>query len=146
MKIAPTSAATNRSGWKTPKKPASAVPTNTGEAAAGSVRGRAAISQMRTPLGISVLAPAVTGCHSRSRSSRELRVVRPAPLKIGVAALLGLLAHVEEEICVVSQLLDPGQPVLISVEARFDHPQGEWGQGEHLPAPGHRLLLEAIER
>ena len=48
MKIAPISVATKVSGWKTSSAAASAVPTSTGATAAGSVRGRAAISQMRT--------------------------------------------------------------------------------------------------
>ncbi len=51
MKIAPTSAATKRRGWKMCCQPASAVPTRTGAIAAGSVRILAAISQMRIPLG-----------------------------------------------------------------------------------------------
>ena len=48
MNSAPTIAATNASGWNVPSVAASAVPTSTGATAAGSVRGRAAISQMRT--------------------------------------------------------------------------------------------------
>ena len=55
MKIAPTSAATKRRGWKMCCQPASAVPTRTGAIAAGSVRMRAAISQMRIPLGVAAL-------------------------------------------------------------------------------------------
>ena len=55
MKIAPTSAATKRRGWKMCCQPASAVPTRTGAIAAGSVRILAAISQMRIPLGVAAL-------------------------------------------------------------------------------------------
>ena len=44
MKTLPTSAAQNASGRNTSSAPASAVPTSTGAIAAGSVRGRAAIS------------------------------------------------------------------------------------------------------
>src|ERR1700754_2218550 len=46
MKSAPSSVATKVSGLKVPSVAAYAVPTSTGAAAAGSVRGRAAISQM----------------------------------------------------------------------------------------------------
>src|ERR687888_7161 len=59
---------------------AAAVPTRTGEIAAGSVRGRAAISQMR-----------------KSGPLRVLGEVRAAPLLIGVAPFLPLLGHVEEQ-------------------------------------------------
>ena len=48
MNIAPSSAATKASGWKCPAPSASEVPTSTGATAAGSVRTRAAITQMRT--------------------------------------------------------------------------------------------------
>ena len=51
MKIEPSSAATNGPGRKMPRSIATAVPTSTGATAAGSVRMRAAISQMRSPLG-----------------------------------------------------------------------------------------------
>ena len=47
MKSAPSSAARNVSTLKVSSVAASAVPTSTGATAAGSVRGRAAISQMR---------------------------------------------------------------------------------------------------
>ena len=48
IRIEPSSAATNAPGRKTSRWPASDVPTSTGATAAGSVRTRAAISQMRT--------------------------------------------------------------------------------------------------
>ena len=51
MNSAPTSAARNVSGLNVPPVQASAVPTSTGATAAGSVRGRAAISQMRAAEG-----------------------------------------------------------------------------------------------
>jgi hypothetical protein len=54
MKSAPSSAATKRSGWNTPAVSASAVPTSTGASPTGRVFGRAAISQMRTTLGVAV--------------------------------------------------------------------------------------------
>ena len=56
MKIAPSSAATNASGWKWSAPSASEVPTSTGATAAGSVRTRAAITQMRTALTLLRLA------------------------------------------------------------------------------------------
>src|SRR5579875_3429713 len=111
MKIAPSSAASSLSGWSTCWKPASAVPTSTGAIAAGSVRSRAAISQMRTPL-IAARIP-------RLRPARELVEVGRAPLEERVAALLRLLAHVEEEVRVVGELLEPRHPVLLGVEARL---------------------------
>src|ERR1039458_9144596 len=133
MKTAPSSAATNASGWRWPAPSASEVPTRTGATAAGSVRPRAAITQMRT-------APTRRGAPGKPRE------VRWALVPIGVAALLGLLAAVEEEIGVVRELLDSRQPVLGGVEARLQEPQGKGGEGEHLLAPAHRLLLQALER
>src|SRR6516225_947418 len=146
MNIAPISAATNLSGWNTWKNPASAVPTSTGAIAAGRVRTRAAISQMRTPLGL--VAPRVVDRVAviSSRPARELREVRLALLEVGVAPLLRLLAHVEEQVCVVGELLDAGQAVLVGVEAGLEHAQGERRHGEHLAAPLHGLLLELLER
>src|ERR1700758_1257627 len=100
MKIAPSSAARKARGWKWPAPSASEVPTSTGATAAGSVRTRAAISQMRVTSG----------------SLWKAREVRLALLHVGVASLLCLLAGVEEEVGVVRQLLDPRQPVLGRVE------------------------------
>src|SRR5215207_11325075 len=74
---------------------AAAVPTSTGAIAAGSVRGRAAISQILN-----------------SGPLRVLGEVRAASLLVGVAALLALLGHVEEERRVVGELLNAGEPVL----------------------------------
>ena len=65
---------------RSPSVAASAVPTSTGATAAGSVRGRAAISQMRD------------GARRRSRPPRELREVGRALLLVGLAPLLRLLA------------------------------------------------------
>ena len=48
MRIEPSSAATNGPTRKIPAAPASDVPTSTGATAAGSVRIRAAMSQMRS--------------------------------------------------------------------------------------------------
>src|SRR3954454_15494076 len=98
---------------------AAAVPTRTGAIAAGSVRGRAAISQILT-----------------SRPLRVLREVRAPALLVGVAALLALFRHVEEQRRVVRELLDAGHPILDRVEARLQQPQGERGEGSHLAAPG----------
>ena len=65
MKIAPSSAATNASGWKVPSPSASEVPTSTGAIAAGSVRSRAAISQMRTAEGAERSSVAGAGHQAR---------------------------------------------------------------------------------
>src|SRR3954447_22762677 len=108
---------------------AAAVPTSTGAIAAGSVRGRAAINQIRT-----------------SGPLRVLREVGAASLLIGVAALLSLLRHVEEEGRVMGELLDPGNAILDRVEARFEQPQRQRGEGGHLAAPGHGLALDLCER
>src|SRR4051794_4712662 len=132
MKIAPSSAATKPPTRRSTSVIASAVPTRTGAMAAGSVRGRAAMSQIRT-------GPAL-------RSPRELREVGAALLDVGVAALLGLVAHVEEQRRVAGELLDAGEPVVGGVERRLQHPQGERREREHLAAPLDGLLLEALER
>src|SRR3954449_6954238 len=130
MAIAPTSAATKASGRKSASIAPREVPTSTGATEAGSVRTRAAITHMRTVLG----------------TAGELREVGLALLDVGVTSLLGLGRHVEEEVGVVGELLEPGEPVLIGVETGLEQPQGERGEGEHLAAPGDRLLLEALER
>src|ERR1700677_2482574 len=111
MKIAPSSAATKASGRKCPAPSASEVPTSTGATAAGSVRTRAAITQMRTALKLRPLGKA--------------REVRRALLAICVPALLRLLAAVEQQVRVVRELLDSRQAVLGSVEARLQEPQRE---------------------
>src|SRR2546421_5832306 len=129
MKIAPSSAATNLNRWNVPSCPASAVPTSTGATDAGSVRGRAAISQMRALVFIATSGPA-----------REFREVGPPLLLVRLAPLLGLIAHVEEEVRVVGELLDARKPVLRCVEARLQQPQREGRELEHLGAPRHRLL------
>src|SRR5436190_2671401 len=85
---------------------AAAVPTSTGAIAAGSVRGRAAISQIL-----------------KSGPLRVLGEVRAAALLVGVSPLLAFLGHVEEERRVVGELLDSGEPVLGGVEARLQQPQ-----------------------
>src|SRR5689334_15668462 len=133
MKTAPSSAAMNRAAWKIPSVPASAVPTSTGATPAGSVRGRAAMSQMRN-------------MRARLGPPRELREVGLALLLVGLASFLGLVGRVEQQVGVVRQLLDAGIAVLVRVEARFDEAQREGGELEHLAAPLHGLLLEALER
>src|SRR4051794_24208708 len=134
MKIEPISAAMNAPtrGSSPASSMAAAVPTSTGAIAAGSVRGRAAISQIlkQAPLGpLGVLGE-----------------VRAAPLLVGIAPLLSLLAHVEEESRIVGELLDPGDPVLVRIEARLQQSQRQWGERRHLAAPGDRLALEPVER
>src|SRR3954452_8215271 len=82
---------------------AAAVPTSTGAIAAGSVRGRAAISQIL-----------------KSGPLRVFGEVRAAALLVSVAALLALLRHVEEQSRLVGELLDAGDTVLYGVEARLE--------------------------
>ncbi len=128
MKIAPSSAATNASGSKCPAPSASEVPTSTGAIAAGSVRTRAAITQMRTALAPpGTLGAAVDGdCMVVIAPAglplgppREPREVRLALLLVSVPALLRLLAHVEEQVRVVCKLLHARETVFGSVEARL---------------------------
>src|SRR3954452_8605140 len=102
MSSEPSRAATKRRGWNIPAVAASAVPTSTGAAPVGSVRGRAAMSQMRTALGRSAAAWAWTVI---SGPPRELREVRPALGLVGLASLLRLLGGVEEQVGVVRELL-----------------------------------------
>src|SRR5215207_2347644 len=132
MKIEPISAHTKRSGLKTSSDAASAVPTSTGATAAGSVRGRAAVTQSFSGLAL--------------RPLRELAEVGLALLLVGVTALLGLLRLVEEEVRVVRELLDAGDAVLVGVEARLEQPQRERRQLQHLAAPLDGLLLELGQR
>src|SRR5579875_2275524 len=139
MKIAPRSAASSRSGWSTCWNPARAVPTSTGAIAAGSVRSRAAINQMRTPL----IGPAF---RAALRPAGELVEVGGALLEERIAPLLRLLAHVEEQVGVVGELLQARHAVLLGVEARLHHPQRERREGEHLTTPAHGLGLELGER
>src|SRR4051795_6737168 len=106
---------------------AAAVPTSTGAIAAGSVRGRAAISQILTR---------ASRRERASRAPRELAEVRLSLLLEGLAPLARLLVSVEEKVGVVGELLDPGVAVLVGVEARLEEPQREGGEGEHLAAPG----------
>src|SRR6266516_4618955 len=140
MDTAASSAATKASGRKSASTAPSEVPTSTGATDAGSVRTRAAMSHTR--------APPRSGTRRRGGSgpAGEPGEVGVALLDVGVAPLLGLGGHVEEKVGVVGELLDTGQPVLVRVEARLEQAQGEGGQGQHLPAPGDRLLLEAGER
>src|SRR5918993_2768851 len=116
-----------------PPPAAAAVPTSTGTTAAGRVRGRAPRTQR-------FMAGGGTG--RPSWPTGELRVVRRPLLDVGVAALLALLAHVEEQVGVVGQLLDAGHAVLVGVEAGLEQAQGEGRQRQHLPAPLDRLLLQ----
>ena len=113
----PISAATKASGRKSSVcSTAAAVPTSTGAIAAGSVRGRAAISQIliAAPPPRS-LADDIKCCRSRvqGRRSGSFGEVGPAALDVGVAALLALLGHVEEHVRVVRELLQAGEPVLV---------------------------------
>src|SRR3954453_14857353 len=130
MKIDPISAGTKAQTRPGPPccSVAAAVPTSRGAVAAGSVRGRAAISQIL-----------------KSGPLRVLGEVRAAPLLVCVAALLALLRHVEEQRRIVGELLDAGEPVLSGVEARLEQPQGEGREGGHLAAPRNRLAFELGE-
>src|SRR4051794_2907952 len=131
MNTLPTSAATNAPTrrWLTTST-AAAVPTSTGEIAAGRVRGRAAISHSLTGSG-ALWEPGEVGSPT---------------LDVGVAPLLALLGHVEEEGRVVRELLQAGEPVLGGVEARLQEAQREGGEVRHLAAPGDGLALQLGER
>src|SRR3954464_5698782 len=128
MKMLPTRAATNApTRMSSTTSTAAAVPTSTGAIAAGSVRGRAAMSQSLTV---------------RSGSPRVLVEVRWPALDVGVPAFLALLRHVEEERCVVGELLQARQPVLGGVEAGLEQAQRKRREAGHLATPGDRLPLE----
>src|SRR4051794_34249602 len=116
---------------------AAEVPTSTGAIAAGRVRTRAAITQIRS--GLMSPAPA-------SRALRGLAEVRLAALLVGVAPLLALLGHVEEKRRVVGELLEAGDAVLVGVEAGLEQAQGHGGEGQHLATPGDGLALQVGER
>src|SRR3954451_4430248 len=131
MNTLPISAHAKRRGLNVSSDPASAVPTSTGEIAAGSVRGRAATSH------------SLSG--GRSGALRELGEVGLAPLDVCVTTLLGFVGHVEEKIRVVRELLDARKAVFRGVEARLEQAQGERREGEHLAAPRDRLVLEPPE-
>src|SRR3954467_7756902 len=148
MKIDPISAQAKRSGLKVPSVPASAVPTSTGATAAGSVRGREATSQSRSGLKASraLRSRALRARWVRSRALRELAEVGLSLLAVGVASLLRLLRHVEEEVGVVRELLDAGEAVLCGVEAGLEEPQREGRERQHLAAPLDGLLLQPVER
>src|SRR5260370_19927028 len=80
-----------------------------------------------------------------SGSLGKLRKIWFAFLHVRVAAFLRLFAHVVEKSRVARELLDSGQPVIGSVEARLEEAQGKRAELEHAAAPGHRLLLERGE-
>src|SRR4051794_13134948 len=101
MASAATIAATARHQITVPSADATAVPTSTGTTAAGRVRGRAPATQR----------------FIRLWPPRELGEIGFPLLAVRVAALLRFFAHVEEQVGVVGQLLDAGQPVLVGVEA-----------------------------
>src|SRR5262245_46023689 len=121
---------------------AAALPTSTGATAAGSVRGLAAMNQILMRATSS--AGASGGVAVPSGSLRELREVRAATLLVGVAALLALLGHVEQQRRVVRELLEAGEPVLGGVEARLQQPQRQRRERGHLPAPCDRFALELV--
>ena len=77
MNTAPSSAATNASGRKCPAPSASEVPTSTGATAAGSVRTRAAITQMRSAL--TLLGPLGEAREVRLALLAGTRRVPPGP-------------------------------------------------------------------
>src|SRR3954452_1904227 len=140
MNSAPSSAQAKAMPSKSPCWMASDVPTRTGATAAGSVRTRAAMTQMRSDFMSDPRLPA----SDLSRAAREPREVRRALGLVGLAALARLLAGVEEEVRVVGELLQAGVAVLAGVEARLKQAQREGRQREHLAAPLDRLLLEAL--
>src|ERR687890_2195114 len=113
MKIAPSSAAMNAPTRRSASVTASAVPTSTGATPAGSVRGRAASSQIFRGDGRSVVGSVEA---TRSGPPRELREVGLALGLVGLAALLRLVRRVEQQVGVVRELLDAGVAVLVRVE------------------------------
>src|SRR5215218_8712888 len=82
----------------------------------------------------------------RSGTVGKPREVGFALIYIGVAALLSLLATVEEEVRVVGELLYSGEPILVSVEARLQEAQRVRRAVQHLTTPADGLVLERGER
>jgi hypothetical protein len=76
----------------------------------------------------------------------ELGEVRRPLLQVGVATFLRFLRQVIEQGGVAGQLLDAGQTVIDGVATGLDHAQGQRRVLQHLPAPGHRLLLQLVQR
>src|SRR5260370_39841665 len=113
---------------------ATAVPASTGATEAASVAGRTADHQTRPGV------RAEAGI-TNSRSLGKLRKIGLSLLHVRVAAFLRLFAHVVEKSCVARELLDAGQPVIGSVQARLEKAQGKRAELEHAAAPGDRLLL-----
>src|SRR5438876_3989624 len=120
MKMLPPSAAMKASARKVSCEAASAVPTSTGAIAAGSVRGRAATSQIRNgalPAPVSRIDASIIGvAPGRLRTTGEAREIRFALLDVGVAAFLPLLGHVKEHRRVACELLQAGEPVRVCIE------------------------------
>src|SRR5215212_4099909 len=83
---------------------------------------------------------------ARSGTVGKPREVGFAFLFVGVAAFLGLLATVEEEISIVGELLDAGVAVLVGMEARFQETKRERRAIQHLTTPADGLVFECGER
>src|SRR2546425_9502710 len=64
------------------------------------------------------------------RPARELREVGRTPLDVRVPTFLRLVAHVEEQVRVMGELLKPREAVLGGVEARLQQAQRERRQRE----------------
>src|SRR5712691_9088367 len=92
------------------------------------------------------LAPASAPTRWRSWALGKLGEVGLSLLHVRVATFLRLVTHVVEERRVTGELLDAGQAVVDRVEAGLQHAKRERAQLEHLPAPGHGLLLQVWER
>src|SRR5437588_1308488 len=100
---------------------------------------------MRTPLGAGAAfargrwaalpLPGALWADIGSGAARELREVGLALLQVGVPPFLGLIAHIEQQVGVVGELLEPRQPVLVGVEARLQQTERERRHREHLTAP-----------
>src|SRR4051794_24587778 len=102
MKTAPSSAQRKAATSNSSAETASDVPTSTGATAAGSVRTRAAMTQMRTAEGVTPCLRPVGASDAdvghpgrRSWAARELREVGLALLLVGLAPLPGFLVGVE---------------------------------------------------
>ena len=117
-----------------PREWAAAVPTSTGTIGgrqrAGPGPQHPALDRARAPA--ATTAGAVGGHGGprrpgprRSRAAGEAAEVRGPVLLEGVAALLALLAHVEEHGGVAGELLESGQSVVGGVEPALQHPEGQ---------------------
>src|ERR1051325_2522207 len=112
-------------------------------ASARSARARSPPAPARSP------RRASSGARPEPTDSWKARVfveARLPLLHVRVALFLRLLRQVVEERGVAGEVEETDLPVAVGVHRRLQAPQRHRREGEHLPAPLHRLRFELIER